>query len=373
MRKPAVIRWIVIALLFSAQVFTAQQLPRTLQDQEYWRLITDLSEAGGVFPQQLMSNEDSAQFVIPALKNATKPGGVYIGVGSEQNFTYIAAIQPGLAFIVDIRRDNMLEHLMYKALFELSETRAEFVSRLFSRKRPAGIDTNASVKALFDAYRPVEPDASLYDANLRAVLDLLEKGRGFALTEADRMTIGQALSVFRTAGPFSLKGFGDTTNPTYGDLMAGTDLTGKAQGYLASEENFKIVRELQRQNVIVPLIGDFAGDKTIVGIGRYLRAHGAMVNTFYVSNVERYLFEQGAHGKQFYSNAAMLPADASTTVVRSVTSDISRRLGIPIPEGPTKWRTFLYSMEESVKGVSSGQIQTYAQLFQIGQRSLANE
>ncbi len=108
-----------------------------------------------------MSNEDSALFVIPALKETTKRGGVYVGVGSEQNFTYIAAIQPRLAFVVDIRRDNVFEHLMYKALFELSENRADFVSRLFSRKRPAGIDNAVGVKALFDAYRPVEADAAI--------------------------------------------------------------------------------------------------------------------------------------------------------------------------------------------------------------------
>ena len=106
-----------------------------------------------------MSNEDSAQFVIPALKETARRGGVYVGVGPEQNFTYIAAIQPRLAFVVDIRRDNMLEHLMYKALFELSSDRADFLSRLFSRRRPARLDSNSSVTALFDAYRRSHPRA----------------------------------------------------------------------------------------------------------------------------------------------------------------------------------------------------------------------
>src|SRR5262245_41201736 len=99
----------------------AQDLSGAIADQEFWRVVTELSEPGGVFPREFMSNEDSAQFVIPALKDRARPGGVYIGVGAEQNFTYIAAIRPRLAFIVDIRRDNMLQHLLYKALFELSE------------------------------------------------------------------------------------------------------------------------------------------------------------------------------------------------------------------------------------------------------------
>jgi hypothetical protein len=355
-------------LALEAFAVQTQQLPTAIKDQDLWNLITDLSETGGVFPQQFMSNEDSAQFVIPSLKETTKRGGVYVGVGSEQNFTYIAAIQPRLAFIVDIRRDNVFEHLMYKALFELSADRADFISRLFSRKRPAGLDANSSVKALFDAYRPVEADSSLYEANLRAVMERLTKDHGFPLTDADRLSVTQAMNAFRTAGPYSLKGFGDTTNPTYAELMAQTDLTGRLQSYLASEENYKIVRELERQNLVVPVVGDFAGDKAIPALGRYVREHSAIVNTFYVSNVERYLFEQGEHGKQFYANASSLPADTSSTIVRAVTSDISKRMNIPIPDQPTKWRTFLYAMQDSVKGVTGGKIQTYAQLFEVGRR-----
>src|SRR6187200_1278890 len=152
-----------LVILALPPAIDAQQLPNTIKDDEFWRLINDLSEKGGAFPQQFMSNEDSALFIVPALKETTKRGGVYVGVGSEQNFTYIAAIQPRLAFVVDIRRDNVFEHLMYKALFELSENRADFVSRLFSRKRPAGIDNAVGVRALFDAYRPVEPDGTLYE------------------------------------------------------------------------------------------------------------------------------------------------------------------------------------------------------------------
>jgi hypothetical protein len=176
------------------------------------------------------------------------------------------------------------------------------------------------------------------------------------------------MNAFRNAGPYSLKGFGDNTNPTYAELMAATDLTGRPQSFLSSEENFKSVQALEQRNLIIPLVGDFAGAKTIVGIGKYVRDHGTVVGAFYVSNVERYLFDQGEHGKQFYANAATLPMDASSTIVRAVTSDISRRLGIPIPDSTAKWRTFLYSMQESIQGVTSGKVQTYAQLFETGRR-----
>ncbi len=72
------------------------------------------------------------QRVVPDLTRTVKPGRVYMGVGPEQNFTYIAATRPAMAFIIDVRRGNLQLHLMYKALFELSTDRADFVSRLFS-------------------------------------------------------------------------------------------------------------------------------------------------------------------------------------------------------------------------------------------------
>src|SRR6188768_1838176 len=108
-----------------------EALPARLSDAEFWALVEQLSEPEGNFPfDNLVSNETSIQSVIPALLNRTRPGGVYLGVGPEQNFTYIAALQPRIAFVIDIRRQNLVEHLMYKALFELSPSRADFVSRL---------------------------------------------------------------------------------------------------------------------------------------------------------------------------------------------------------------------------------------------------
>src|SRR5262245_53862674 len=99
----------------------------SVSNADFWRLTTALSEPGGRFAQQLMSNEDSHAFVIPALTQKVKPGGAYVGVGEEVNFTYLAALQPRIAFILDIRSENLLELLMYKALFDLSPDRSEFV------------------------------------------------------------------------------------------------------------------------------------------------------------------------------------------------------------------------------------------------------
>jgi hypothetical protein len=358
---------IVTTLSFAASTARAAELPNAITDEEFSRMVTELSEPGGVFQQEFMSNEDSAQFVIPALKETTRRGGVYIGVGPEQNFTYIAAIQPKLAFLVDIRRDNMIEHLMYKALFELSTDRADFLSRLFSRKRPSGLDTRSSVTVLFDAYQAVEADARLFDENLQAVTNLLTNGHRLQLSDADKAGVTRIMQTFRMAGPHNLRGSGDK-NLTYARAMTATDLTGSHQSYLASEENFRIVQELERRNLIVPVVGDFAGDKALVSVGRYLEERDAIVNVFYVSNVERYLFEQGDHGRHFYANVAALPLDPSSTFIRSVTRDISRRLGIPLPDGNVNWWSFLSPIGACLEAVANGRVETYRQLFEIGSR-----
>ena len=130
----------------------AADLPARLTDAEFWRLSETFSEPGGTFhSDNFVSNEAWYQHVVPDLVRRARQGGVYLGVGPEQNFTYLVATRPRMAFIIDIRRGNLHEHLLYKALFELSADRAEFVSRLFGRPKPTGLAREASVEQIFDA------------------------------------------------------------------------------------------------------------------------------------------------------------------------------------------------------------------------------
>src|SRR5689334_10470289 len=136
----------------------ASPVPSRLSDEEFWKLTTTFSEQDGVFrSDNLLSNELNFQYVIPDLLRNAKPGRIYMGVGPEQNFTYIAAVKPAMAPIVDIRHGNFDVHLMYKALFEMSTDRADFVSHLFSRKRPEALRAQSSVREIFDAYLDIEP------------------------------------------------------------------------------------------------------------------------------------------------------------------------------------------------------------------------
>src|SRR5262249_44712717 len=118
-RRTALV-YIVLIVASAPLLWPVDTIPRELDSRAFWRLINELSEEVGYFRFQFMSNEREFPSVITELKKSVKPGGVYLGVGPEQNFTYIAATKPKIAFIFDIRRENMIEHLIYKALFELS-------------------------------------------------------------------------------------------------------------------------------------------------------------------------------------------------------------------------------------------------------------
>src|SRR6266581_1445988 len=176
----------------SSSPAAAANLPARLSDNEFWRMISDFSEAGGYFrSDNFLSNEAGYQYVIPVLKRTVQilPGGVYLGVGPEQNFTYLIAFEPKMAFIVDIRRGNMLEHLLYKALMETSADRVEFLSRLFSRPRPALLQASSSPGEIVRAYQVARPSQDLFDTNARFVLDHLEKAKGFALSKEDEASV----------------------------------------------------------------------------------------------------------------------------------------------------------------------------------------
>src|SRR5438034_8919613 len=87
----------------------ADTLPRELADDAYWKMISDFSEQSGSFRFEYMSNELQFEYDIPRHKAHRKPGGVDLGIGPEKNFTYIAAIQPNIAFILTLRRHTMRE------------------------------------------------------------------------------------------------------------------------------------------------------------------------------------------------------------------------------------------------------------------------
>ncbi len=296
---------LAIALLILAPIVRAQpvapaaqssanRLSVRLSGAEFFKLIAELSEPDGHFrSDNLVSNELYAQRVIPELTRLARPGRAYLGVGPEQNFTYIAAVRPAMAFIIDVRRGNLHLHLMYKALFELSADRAEFVSRLFSRKRPSGLGRQSTVQQIMAAYaEPWPRSQDLFKQNIGAIRRVLASKSERSVTEADLKGIEDVYEEFYTRGPeirYEVTPGSPGSFPSYSEIVAATDDASVPRGFLATEENFALIKDLQSRNLIVPVVGDFAGPKAIRAVGKYLRARNAIVSAFYVSNVEQYL------------------------------------------------------------------------------------
>jgi hypothetical protein len=296
-------------------------IPDRLSDAEFWNLVSDFSEPNGFFrSDNLLSNEVWMQYVIPELLDIARPGRVYMGVGPEQNFTYITAVKPSMAFIVDVRRGNLNLQLMYKALFELSTDRVDFVSRLFSRPRPDGLNEHSTVADIFSAYWPTQSSDELFTTNLDAIVTHLSKTHGFALSADDIENIKNVYAQFETAGPaltYSMGGRGGRNFPTYADLMVATDEGGTTRSFLATEENFAFIKSLEARNLLVPIVGNFAGPKAVRSVGAYVRAHNSIIQTFYLSNVEQYLTMDGIW-LDFCRNVATLPVDETSRFIRSV-------------------------------------------------------
>jgi hypothetical protein len=359
-----------------AQV-NAGPLPTRLTDQQFWSLSAAMSEPNGYFrSENLVSNEHTFQYVIPMLERRLH-GGVYLGVAPDQNFTYIAVTRPRMAFIVDIRRGNLLEHLMYKAIIELSPTRADFVSMLFSKPKPRGLGPASTVEELFAAFDNVQTNEALYRENVQAIKDDLLKRHGFKLSADDlqqlegiywhfywegpglRYTMSAAMPSANFRGGGWNRGWGYGGNfPTYEELVQQADWDGRSRSYLATEDAYAFLRSFEERNLLVPVVGNFAGTKALRAVGKYIRDHHEVVSAFYVSNVEQYLFQDNLFA-DFYRNVQTLPVDDSSTFIRSVSS----RMGY---SGPMQWMdgraTALDPIKASLLDFQAGRIRRYFDL-----------
>ena len=98
--------------------------------------------------------------------------------------------------------------------------------------------------------------------------------------------------------------------------MESDDGRGQYRSYLANEENFEFVKSLEMRNLLVPVVGDFGGDKAIRAVARYLKSVDAIVSAFYLSNVEQFLVQDNKWDT-FCSSVATLPLDETSYFIRS--------------------------------------------------------
>lgn len=312
---------VFLAVLVTASSAVAQA-PARLSPAEFGALVERLSEPPGHFDtDNLVSNEDSYLHAVTGLQRYGVTGGAYIGVGPDQSFSYIAAVRPRIAFIIDIRRDNLLEHLLFKALFHQAGSRLEFLCLLFGKALPAdtAVWSGRGVESLVSYLTRAPPD-SMAAARAMRLARAAVAASGGPLSAADLATIARFQQMFIREGPgLRLTTFGRPERldyPTYGDLLLQTDLAGRRANYLATESDFQFVKALEQRNLVVPVVGDLAGPKAVREIGRYLAQHNENVAAFYTSNVEQYLFQGGTFAR-FAANVGALPYDGNSVIIRS--------------------------------------------------------
>ncbi len=340
-----------------------QSPPESLSAAEFSRLSREFSEEGGYFrSDNFTSNETSYLHVVEKLKQLGATGGAYIGVGPEQNFTYIAKVRPQIAFIVDIRRQAIIQHLMYKAIFHLSPDPAQFLSRLLSRplpkdKAPAA---NISINDLLKLIEQIPADDKTYAANLAEIRKLIEEDFQFQLSDADRRSLEYIYQSFRDDGlsiSYRMENSWGGSFPTLKEIIEGTDLNGKTGNFLASAEDYQFVRNLHRKNLIIPVVGDFGGKKALTAVGDYLKKNGLAVTAFYTSNVEQYLF--GSESFQaFAENVRKLPVNDRSLFIRAVAG----RMPHPARLSGHRLATLLQQMTVFLKDFDQGVYQSYYDL-----------
>ena len=283
-----------------------------------------------------------------------------MGVGPEQNFSYIVETRPAVAYIVDIRRDNVLLHLLFKALFHESRTRVEYLAMLFGRTPPREVETwRQATPDKLASY--VESAAKADPVPLHARLERIVRGFGVTLSADDLRTIGGFHQRFIDAGlslRFQSAGRPPQWNyPTYGDMLVDRDNSGRQANYLASEDGYQFVRDLQGRDLVIPVVGDLSGPSALAKVGKAIAARGDKLTAFYVSNVEFYLFREGAF-ERFVSNLRQIPHAGNAVLIRSFFGRVPLT---PARQGDNSVSQAA-SIDELLRGAAAGRIRSYADL-----------
>ena len=340
----------------------AGAIPDRLTNQEFWQLVTTLEEKGGTYhSDNFTSNEPGLAQTAADVADRIK-GGAYLGVGPEQNFSYIVAIQPTIAFIVDIRRQAIIQHLMFKALFELSRDRVAFITRLFSRERPSGLD-DAPIQKIWDAVPPgTGTDRDRYLKNRAEIETHLTKVRGIPLTTEDLASLEYVYNAFFTLGPaIDYAGYQTrltTGNVNFAKLSLAADSTGVLRSFLGSEEISGSSSPCKNATLSCPSwptspdLAPCAVSATTFGpeARRSPRSTSRTSNShLYGMSIARGTDLNGG-SKNFYDNLATLPVDSTSVLIRGFS---------------TRYPAFCV-VDDFLKAVAAGRVQSLVQAQRCG-------
>ena len=356
MPRPQLLLWL---LSLSLCVF-----PQAASRTEFVRIVTEFSEPDGYFDtDNLISNETSYLDAAVALRESKSSGGIYIGVGPDQNFSYIAHSRPNLAFLIDIRRGNLLEHLLFRALFEQSRNRMEYLCLLLGKPVPADLEPwNNQTVTKIAAYLDKAPSKQDLFEGASAEVRRRVAGFGLALSDGELKTIaGFHRRFFEDGLDLRFNSHGREPQPYYPkfrDLILARGASGEPESYLANEQLFGVVKTMQMENRIIPIVGNLAGPKALRRIGTYAREKGLVLRAFYTSKVEQYLGRGGDLDK-FAENLKALPRDAKSLIIRSSFGYYSRRTN-----GGSYSEQLIQPVEEFARGWDAGRMASYRNILE---------
>jgi hypothetical protein len=323
---------------------------RTLDRAEFAALIAQLSEPEGYFDTDNLISNESTFLTVAGHLRALPRGGAYLGVGPDQNYSYIALLRPQVAFLVDIRRGNLLEHLLFRDLFARSRNRLEYLCLLLGRAIPADLPA-WDPKPVADLVRYL--DHAPRQRQTPALAD-----PGLPLSPADRQTIASFHQRFEADGlDLRFNSHGREPRPYYPrlrDLVLATDASGQPASYLASEDDFRYVQRMHRENRIVPVVANLAGEKALRAIAAYVRRENLPVAAIYTSNVEQYLY-RGGELARFAANLEAFPRTPSSLIIRS-------GMG-PYARGNAYSDQLVQPLDGFLADFASGRLRSYADII----------
>jgi hypothetical protein len=290
---------------------------------DFGRLHVALSEAGGSFPSEnVVSNEMSYLHVLDAMRRLGVRGGAYIGVGPDQNYSYIAAIRPDVAFMFDIRRENAMQHLLFKAAFAMARNRLEYLCVLTARRCPMEIEawTARPIADIIAYLDRTPPDGAYLRETQRDVVRLI-RGFGFGMDTRDSLTVIMYHAAFARDGLdvqySSLDARPPGSMPGWRTLILATDRAGNQANYLAADSSFRFVKSMHERNLIIPVTGDVAGPIALGRVADDIRSRGLTLSALYMSNVEQYVSRDPSFPR-FVENVRALPRTEKTVIIRSL-------------------------------------------------------
>ncbi|WP_422772381.1 hypothetical protein ACN28C_04875 [Plantactinospora sp. WMMC1484] len=217
--------------------------------------------------------------------------GGYVGVGPCQNLTYVGALRPRCAVIVDSRLDNVLLHLIFKLIMERATNPVEYLATLLSRQIGAP-SPGQGPDFLISAVEAGPASAELFDANLKWLTTELS-GR-WPLTEMHQARVAALYEeFFRRQLDITNVDAPTAANldeaPTLREVIRARTSRGVNLHFLTDSDRYDYVRQMHLDGRIIPILGNVGTAETVDRVNELLRTHDEALATLYVSNVEEHV------------------------------------------------------------------------------------